>query len=179
MAQTQPRLKVVNEHDPFKGENSGYSRDNFYVGAVDGSGGSETKYLKMAGSVLGQIGELVSSKLVPAYRTEADFIRDAVIHRLHDVNEMVSDSRIESVVNRMVMLDRIRARQVELAEFNSIVTNHEEAMQACVANEDTELLGDLISDAESDWEALRPSYQKRLDIVLEKYRVELAKLKDK
>lgn len=165
------------EFDPFKGESKGYRKDNFYTGAKDGAGNSETKYLKIGGSVLGQIGALVSGKQIPAYKTEADFIRDAIIHRLHEVGVMIEDGKILATVNRVVKLDRIQQRQVELQEFAAVVNNHEEVMAQCVQSEDVMLLEDLIADAESDIEELRPNYQARLMVTIDKYRNELEKMK--
>ena len=184
---SQPRLKVVDgegkdgskDFDPFKGEDNGYDVDKFYTSARDGAGNSETKYCKFSGSILGQIGALVSSRQIPQYKTEADFIRDACYHRLKHVGEMINDGRLIDAVNRAVKLDRIQARQIELAEFSAIVHTHEEAMQACVANEDVYLLEDLLSDAVSDWEELRPNYQRRLSVIIDKYRAELARLKER
>lgn len=165
--------------DPFAGENKGYSRDNFYTAARDGAGNSETKYLKISGSILGQVGALVSSRQIPAYKTEADFIRDAVVHRLNDVGEMINDGKIAATINRAVKLDRIQQRQIELQEFAAVITNHEEVMAQCVQSEDDLLLEDLISDAESDYEELRPNYQARLTVVIDKYKAELQRLRER
>lgn len=176
------RLKVVKEEgtfDPFSGESKGYSRDNFYTSARDGAGNSETKYLKISGSILGAIGTLVSSRQIPAYKTEADFIRDAIRHRLKDVGDMLNDGALLSVVNRSVKLDRIQQRQMELQEFAAVIANHEEVMSQCVQSEDVMLLEDLIDDAESDMEELRPNYQARLQVIIEKFRLELDRLKAK
>lgn len=164
--------------DPFAGETKGYSRENFYTGARDGAGNSETKYLKVSGSILGQIGSLVSQRLIPAYKTEADFIRDAIVHRLHEIGEMVDDGVIIATVNRTVKLDRIQQRQVELQEFAAIIHSHEEVMAQCVQSSDDLLLEELILDAESDYEQLRPNYQARLSAVIDKYKDELKKLRE-
>lgn len=174
------RLRAVSKEeksfDPFAGETKGYQRDNFYTAARDGAGNSETKYLKISGAILGQIGSLVSGRQIPAYKTEADFIRDAIVHRLHDVGEAIDDGRILATVNRTVKLDRIQQRQVELQEFAAIIEQHEETMAQCVQSGDAMLLSDLIADAESDYEDLRPNYQVRLTTVIEKYKTELDKL---
>jgi len=171
--------KEEGEFDPFKGESKGYSREHFYCSARDGAGNNETKYLKIAGSVLGQIGMIVSSKDIPVYKTEADFIRDAIVHRLHDIAEMLEDGRLMSSINRTVILNRIEQRQVELQEFNTIVHQHEEAMAQCVQSGDHEFLEELLSDAESDYEGLRDNYQARLMPIITKYKSELTRLRAK
>lgn len=187
--QRPQKLKVVaeqngsrngdsNSFDPFAGENRGYSRENFYTAARDGAGNSETKYLKISGAILGQIGALVSGRAIPSYKTEADFIRDAIVHRLHDVGEMIDNGQILATVNRGVKLDRIQQRQVELQEFAAVIANHEEVMAQCVQSADEMLLEGLISDAESDIEDLRPNYQVRLTVIIDKYKEELARLKE-
>lgn len=171
--------KKEKEFDPFSGESKGYTKTHFYTSARDSNGNSETKYFKIAGSTLGRIGALVSSKQIPAYKTEADFIRDACIHRLQEVGEMLEDGEILEVVNRAVKMDRIQQRQIEMQDFAMIIASHEEVMAQCVQSEDVILLGDLIEDAESDYEDLRPNYQARLSVIIDKYKVELEKLKER
>lgn len=175
-------LKVVGDNDdrdlfdPFALDDRGYSRDNFYTKSTDGKGNSETKYMKLPPSFIARIGELVASRKVPAYRTDADFIRDAILHRLHDVSQMVKNGELESFVNRQVMLSRVASRREEMSEFNALVTTHEEAMTECVQTGDRPLLGELLNDAEHDLLNVRPAYQRRLRILVKRFRDEWNKM---
>jgi len=65
----------------------GYARNRYYSRATDGHGHSEQMQFKHSPSVMGMIGAVVASGRTP-YKTPQDLVRDAVIHRLHDLREM-------------------------------------------------------------------------------------------
>lgn len=162
--------------DPFGGEDNGYKRTNFYTRATDGKGNSDTKYVKMSPTILGAIGELIATRQIPGYKTEADLIRDAVVHRLHDLNEMIESKALEGVLNRVVMLARVQARQTEMAELQLLIDQHRDAMETAYQQKDTELLGELLDDAEHDMEQLRSAYQNKLRPVISEYREKIKHL---
>lgn len=159
--------------DLFAGEDKAYSVEKFYTRSTDGNGNSETKYLKMSGPLLAGIGQLISTNAIPAYRSDADFIRDAVLHRLKYINEKIKNGDIESIVNRTIILAHVQAKQMEVAEYTAIIASYEETMQSCVEVEDWILLDELIDAAQNDYEELRPAYKARMDRVLDKYKGEL------
>lgn len=74
---------------------NGYSRDSFYVTATDDKGHSSKVRISVPPSLKGQLSALIASKVLPMYRTEEDFHRDAIVHRLHDVTEMMNGGTFE------------------------------------------------------------------------------------
>lgn len=161
--------------DPFAPEDRGYSRTQFYIGS-GGRENGDSKSVRFPTWTIGPLGELIASRKVADYRTEADFWRDAAIHRLHDVAEMLDDDGLRMVVNRQIVLARIASRQTELAELNKIVSDFETTMRECVEAGDTGLLEVLLDDAEHDCGELRPVYRQKLSQVIDTYKVELAKM---
>lgn len=158
--------------DPFALSGEGYSPDKFYTRSTDGKGASETKYFKAVPSIMGSVGELVASRQIPQYKTEADFIRDAIYHRLKYVAEGLKDGRLEATINRALMLSRIQDIHQELSDMNTIVTQYEEVMSNCVQTQDWVTLEGSLDAAESDLATLKPAYAERLQRVIERYRAE-------
>lgn len=180
------RLTVVGEQagdmvfDPFQGsgKEKGYNRTDFYTSS-GGRENGESKNVRLPTWAIGPLGELIASRKVPDYRTEADFWRDAAIHRLHDVSEMLDDDGLKMLVNRQVILTRIASRQAELAELNKIVGDFEIAMRDCVQSGDTGLLAVLLDDANYDLNQLRPVYREKLGKLVDTYNEELRKMKQR
>lgn len=171
--------EMAQSHDPFAGDNAGgYSKDKFYTRSTDAKGNSETKYMKVSPVILGAVGELVASRKIAAYRTEADFFRDAAVHRLMDINEKIKDGRLLDTVNRTVMLSRVADRQTELTELSMLIDQHRESMQMCYEQKDKPLLRELLEDAEADIEQLRPTYQARLRNLIVEFREKYKSLED-
>lgn len=175
--QEQPSMaRTPGGEDPFAFEHKGYSQDSFYVRST-GPGGEqgEQKYLKMSPTILGAIAKVVYSKDIPAYRTDADFIRDAVVHRLKYVNDRIAAGDISGIIDTHVRNSRIEARQLELSETLHMINLHEETMRMAIENEDWELLNDLLDDAEHDVNNIRLTYANKLNVVIKKYRDRMPK----
>jgi hypothetical protein len=100
----------MTETDEF-GSN-GYSRDQFYVTATDNRGHSLKVRLSVPPPVKGQIAALIASKAIPMYRTEEDFHRDALVHRLHDLSEFLQGDHIVS--SEIASMSRIMQAEAQL-----------------------------------------------------------------
>lgn len=173
---TSPKLKLVDgvategQFDPFSFEDRGYSVDGFYTRSTGpNKEPGETKYLKISPTILGAISKVIYSRDFPSYRTDADFIRDALVHRLKYINTLLQDGGIEKQLGTHVKLSRIEARALEMAEMEQMLNLHEETMRTAVESGDTEFLRELLDDAESDVEDLRLIHQNRLRQIIEKY----------
>lgn len=167
------REDVNNGFDPFSTENNGYSVDAFYTRSTDGNGVSETKYVKMPPSLLAGIGDLVASKVIADYRTEADFIRDAVYHRLHHVAMMKQDGKLVRLVNRQIMLARAANNLHEMAELENLLEQHGAAMEQAHSTGDMDFLREIIAGAEDDLNYLRPAHRSRLEDLIRDYQAKL------
>lgn len=167
---------VPDEYDPFATENNGYSVDAFYTRSTDGNGVSETKYVKLPPSLLAGIGDLVASRVIPEYRTEADVIRDAVYHRLHHVAMMKRDGKLVRLINRQIMLARASSHLHEMSELETLIEQHSAAMEQAAQTKDAEFLREIIECAEDDLNYLREAHKNRLQRVITDYRARLVTL---
>lgn len=93
--------------DDFATNHSSYSRDHYYIAATDNKGHRSKSYMSVPPQVKGEIASLIASRSIPVYRTETDFWRDAGVHRLHELAEMLSESapvfsgRLEILARRL------------------------------------------------------------------------------
>lgn len=90
----------------------GYARNRYYMKATDGHGHSDNVQVKITTQIGGMIGALVSSGTT-AYRTNQDFIRDAIVHRLHDLHEMHKAGAIAGQLPEIIAKAAMEQAKVE------------------------------------------------------------------
>jgi hypothetical protein len=174
----EPKLRLVDgvtksdsEFDPFDFQKKGYSVDSFFTRSTGpNKEPGEVKYMKFSPTILGAIGTVVSSGVFPELRTDQDFIRDAVVHRLKYLNDKVKSGEVEERVAYHIKLARIEARQLEMAEIASMLATHADTMQMAADTGDVELLLELLNEAEGDMGDLRLVHQNMLNKIIEKYK---------
>lgn len=83
-----------------------YDPNKFYTEASDKSGRGDPVNARIPPQIAGTIAALVQSGKIPEYRTQSDFIRDAIVHRLHDIGERVDSGEIRRTVNMVVLLNQ-------------------------------------------------------------------------
>lgn len=171
-----PMARAAGGDDPFNFEKRGYSEDKFYVRST-GPGGEqgEAKYLKISPSILGAIAKIVYTKEFPQYRTDADFIRDAIVHRLKYINDRIADEDVDKRFYPHIRVSQIEAKQQMMAETMHMINMHEESMRMAVENEDWGVLEELLDGAEHDYNQLGNNYGNKLALVIKKYRDRLPK----
>jgi len=69
------------------GDPTAYSRRHFYTL----ESGRENMQARVNDRISRLIGMAVEHPQFPHYQTKADFIRDAIVHRLHDIDDLVMD----------------------------------------------------------------------------------------
>lgn len=94
--QKKPSLPSWGTEDP------NYSVDRFYTRGSDGKGNSEAVRARFAPEVIARLHRVVQQGRIPEYRTVADIIRDAVVHRLQYLdNEYMEDGHKSSLTLAM------------------------------------------------------------------------------
>ena len=91
---------------------SGYNPNAYYTQASDKKGHSAKMGVKIPVTIAGEVGVVVSSDKIPEYRTVQDFIRDAIIHRLHDIQQILDDPDLERKLTMYTIHDEaMRSKQ--------------------------------------------------------------------
>jgi hypothetical protein len=126
----------VDNGDDFATDSSStYSRDSYYIGATDSRGHGTKSYVNVPPQVKGEISALLASRSFPAYRTEADLYRDAIVHRLHDLSEMMKDGspvasgRLEILSRRLIVESELEYERRMIESDEAIALHAEFLMQ--------------------------------------------------
>ena len=112
-------------HDPFatddEADNSGYSRNKFYVETVRKKrDGGNPKNLQVPIEPVDYeiMSQILHQRLVPQYKTLQDLVRDAIHHRIHDLTHGVFEDGLKIYLadEKFVDYDRKRRVMIEIAE---------------------------------------------------------------
>lgn len=99
-----------------------YKLDHFYVDSTDKRGHNEKVQITVSPSVYGEIGSLVGDPKFAEYRTMADFVRDAIIHRLHYLStEFETTPELERLVLLQIELADMARQQRRKASADALV----------------------------------------------------------
>jgi hypothetical protein len=114
-----------------------YSQWKFYTAATDSHHHSTHITIGLPPHVVAQIGQIVQSKRIPAFKIDQDFIRDAISHRLKFVSdhfgELLSEEE-KRAFNRSLAVAEIErnasmARELSAA-IEKLSTNMKDAAEA-------------------------------------------------
>lgn len=171
------KLAVVTDGwSPDDGTN--YSPDDFYVRSVNKHDHAETIRLRMPNDVLGQVSQIVQGKVFGEhYRTTSDFLRDAVVHRLWYLQQMIDNDELGRFLHLEMSVARAERakREVELAL--STVDIWDRTLEAIAREGDCELLEIQLDAVRVVVDGWRDPWRARLQVVVEKYEREAARLR--
>lgn len=132
MSQAQPAQPFGNPNDPWTLSSTNYDPANFYCRATDGNGHDAVLQSKISPALLAEIQRLVQSKVIPQYRTYADFIRDAMIHRLRYLSDQYPGSanlQAIEIEQRQAELDHIK---IQRESWNKLLRDLDEQLQELI-----------------------------------------------
>jgi len=92
-----------------------YDRTRFYTHSEDKKGHSFHVRANIPKPLGGELGSLVQSGMIPAYRSIGDIVRDAVYHRVKEVSSMIDAGEVEQAVD-MAMLHSEELRMLDEAQ---------------------------------------------------------------
>lgn len=100
-----------------------YSVDKYYMRSSDGHGHSAKIQVKLLSAEAAQVAKWTGHDATP-YRSMQDLMRDAIVHRIHQLEEMHAAGQMDAEMRQHQLMSRIdteRQRRVErqelLAEF--------------------------------------------------------------
>lgn len=118
-----------NPNDPWVTSSNNYSPDKFYVRATDGNGHDTVIYIKVSPALLGEIESLIQTRAVSHYRTKADFIRDACIHRLRWLFDEYPGSVNIYALEIEQMQAELDAMKLQRSSWNQVLEDLNEQIQ--------------------------------------------------
>lgn len=156
-------------NDPWSMSSSSYDPSNFYTRATDGNGHDGGLQVKVSPALLGQINHILESRIIPQYRTRADIVRDALIHRLryladeYDGSVNLADLEIEQ---RQAEIDKFKAQRIAWRTYLDDLDNQLKDLIERGEYEEADYLIDM-----NEWnESMSVPYLKELTKLLGKHR---------
>lgn len=98
-----------------------YDPEAFYTEARDKNGGGEIVNARIPPQIHGSLAALVQSGKIPQYRTQSDFIRNAMVHQLHRDLERIQDQDQMRKLNMIILLNQEISAQREQDDYNSLM----------------------------------------------------------
>lgn len=152
-------------------ENSGYNRDEFITRSTDGHGHQRHQRVNFPPSVIGQASAIIQGGKIPQYSTVQDLVRDAVVHRLHYLNETyLKDPKLARELTAAVRKSRMEAITREQQELHGLVEACREAIMTAVRGKDWTAFRDALDQAEEQGEEVRDPYRTMIHDIVNEYR---------
>lgn len=125
IADVRPLHPVPNPTTPptadWSTSSHGYTPNEFYTSATDHRGDRSMVRISLPPSIATQIAELVQQGRIPEYRTLQDVVRDALVHRLHYVAELLKDPQLNRSVNLLLTKARVDSLRAQNGLEESVV----------------------------------------------------------
>lgn len=173
MTQGQPASGTIgNPNDPWSLSSNNYSQENFYVRATDGNGHDAVLQTKISPALLGEIQRLVQSREIPQYRTYADLVRDALVHRLRylaDEYPGAVNLHALEIEQRQAEIDRVLG---EREAWDKMITDLDRTLAKLIQLNELDEADWLIEQNEYN-ESMSMPYLVRLAKMLGKHRQEI------
>lgn len=147
-----------------------YNEDAFYTRSTNKYDHSTDIRFRFPPHLSAMVSEVVDSKRFPQLRSSADFYRDAAVHRLHHINEMIRDEKYSKTLSIEMRLARVEARKKEMEELKMGIDTHEQTLELARQTEDYEAMSDTLADIEDDIQSYREPYKNQLKTLAVKYR---------
>lgn len=142
---------------------SGLSDDNydpshFYVRSTDGRGHGEKMSLTVPPDLLGRVQALIESRKFP-YRTTHDLMRDALLHRLHALNDIVLDPNLTEFLNQQRLAHVLEQQRMMVQQAKETIDLTRDHLQACWNANDMSMLVDGLIAAWQAQDGMREPYR--------------------
>lgn len=137
---------------------SAYDPDKFYTEASDKTGRGEPSTVRLPAQVGGSIAALVQSAKIPEYRTQSDFIRDAVVHRLQSIGEKIDSKEIVRTVHLVTLMNQEISHERDKDDYNALM-NLIEQRHMDYSSQSMDKANSYIKDRLTEIDAIPDDYQ--------------------
>lgn len=142
--------------------NDGYDARSFYTQSSDSKGHHAKIQVKIPTNIAGEISRLVQSGVIPEYDTAQALIRDAIVHRLHAVNEWIKDEGLRRTITMWTIHEDAIHKANQREQFKEMMHSIDEHSQFLInrGNQDAarEYVNDLLSKTDAVPQEFRSEY---------------------
>lgn len=157
----------VDPKDPWALAQSGYAPDKLYTRSTNGHDHADTLYVKVSPALMACVAE--ACEKVAGYRTKADVVRDALIHRMHQVNDWMATGINMGPVDVEVRMAELEQIQSNRHYWNAVITQLDNTLRELCEEGDFETAVYVIQE-NAAVESMSPPYLAKLGAVIDTYR---------
>lgn len=121
--------------------------------------------------IVGGVNEMIASPLTP-YRTQHDFIRDAIVHRLKTLEILIPDNNLTERLNLEVITQGHLKRQVEQKQLIATIASLDTEVETYYAENNHLGIQDVLDDAHSI--TVPRHFQRQWDEAIDRWEQRLA-----
>lgn len=158
----------VDPKDPWALAQNGYAKDKIYTRSTNGHDHSETLYVKLSPALMAVITEAVEK--VGEYRSKADVVRDALIHRMHDVQDWMRDPDHINLkpVDTEVRMAELQRTLANMAYWDELIDTFDTTVRRLIEQGDYETASYFIQE-NSAVESMTTPYLMKLGAVIDRH----------
>lgn len=147
-----------------------YSPDKFYTRATNQKGFKDNIRLSLPPEMLGQIQAWVQGKEIPAYKTQQDFVRDAIFHRLKFLAGWKGTPAQQKAIERSLYRERLAHLHEEMETNDEIVAGLRESINQARFSNNKKLIKDLCEAAETDLHTIPDPWREKIAATIQEAR---------
>lgn len=168
------------EFDPWAtDEGHSYSVFEFYTRSTNKFDHSKDVRAAIPPTIHANVMALVNSDRFGKYKSIADFVRDAMVHRLRTINEWIKDEELARVLTIEERICLAQADEEQLDSIEELMTQYSNLMERHTKNGDSVRLAKKIAEVE-DWAFyLTPPHLEQANELAAKYRLQLKMMQGK
>jgi len=152
-------------------DEDGYARTKHYVAATNRFNHSMETRVRVPPDFGAQVKRLVDRGMIEAYKSPADFYRDAAYHHLHYLNEQFQDANLENMLTLWGRLNRQEFVAQYMANMESLVSNYRDQLQKASSTTNWYVLRVTLAHAAEDMKELREPYHSEVKALVDSYRM--------
>lgn len=150
-------------------DSSEHSRYRFYTSSSNKDEKSHSVRFNLPAFVVNEVRHLIETRQIPQYRTTADFFRDAAMHRLHDVKDMVRSETLPATLDLFRVLEEQNRRLDEMKLLQEIVTNNQHMIEMAVLMGDRATINEIVEGSDQMFRKVREPWRSRAIEQVKKY----------
>lgn len=165
------RGRPSGEFDPWSTETTpdGYSEERFYCRSTNTYDHSVRLTVHLPPHIGAKVHEVVDSKHFPKYRSVADVLRDALVHRLWYLAQLSENPELLEVIQMELLECKEEEIQQRLTMYRTAVDRSEESLEMAYKIGDKYQLMEALVVAEAKFEFLRHPYDARMRDLIDRY----------
>ena len=152
-----------------------YSEAEFITRSTDHHGHFRHMRVNVPPEVAARVEAIVATKTIPAYRTGQDLIRDAIMHRLHWLEERIEDPELARVLANERRRSSYSQAKQEIEELTQLVADAETVLALQAKAKDWWALSASLEEIAEHANEIRQPYAGRMAQLAKSYRVTFAK----